>query len=159
METINKNKNLLIFLLIIVLGFILFYFLLHKNVSENVLKTENINYVKIGGQKIKVEVASTPEKQEKGLSGRKKLKENEGMLFVFDKSDQHFFWMKDMNFPIDIIWLDEGLSVIYIKKNVAPKSFPESFGPDKNAKYVLELISNFSEKNNLKEGDGAKFLP
>ena len=159
METINKNKNLLIFLLIIVLVFVLFCFIPHKKISESVLKTENINYVEIGGQKIKVEVVSTPENQEKGLSGRKELKENEGMLFVFDKSDQHFFWMKDMNFPIDIIWLDEGLNVIYIKKNVAPKSFPESFGPNKNAKYVLELISDFSEKNNLKEGDSAKFLP
>jgi uncharacterized protein len=159
MEIINKNKNLLIFFLIIVLGFILFYFLLHKNVSENVLKTEDINFVKIGGQKIKVELASTSEKQEKGLSGREKIGENEGMLFIFENSGIHLFWMKDMNFPIDIIWLNKEKKIVFLKENVLPTTFPESFSGEKDSKYVLEVFAGFSKKNNLKLGEVAQFLP
>ena len=51
------------------------------------------------------------------LLRRNKLKEDEGMLFVFDHSDKYSFWMKDMNFPIDIIWIGEDLQIVFIKKN------------------------------------------
>ena len=159
MEIINKNKNLLIFFLIIILGFVLFCFFSHKNVSESILKTENINFVKIGEQKIKVEVASTSENQEKGLSGREKIGENEGMLFVFKNSGEHLFWMKDMNFPIDIIWLNEEKKIVFLKENVSPDTFPETFSSEKNSKYVLEVMAGFSQKNNLQEGETVQFLP
>ena len=52
--------------------------------------------------KIKVELAITPEARAQGLSGRPSLSENEGVLFVFDKPDKYSFWMKNMNFPLDI---------------------------------------------------------
>jgi len=159
MEIINKNKNFLFFLLIIILSFVLFCFFSHKNVSESVLKTENINFVKIGEQKIKVEVASTPENQEKGLSGREKIGENEGMLFIFPNSSEHLFWMKDMNFPIDIIWLNEDKKIVFLKENVSPETFPESFSGEKDSKYILEVFAGFSQKNNLREGETVQFLP
>ena len=87
------------------------------------------------------------------------LKENEGMLFVFNHADKYSFWMKDMNFPIDIVWIGEDMHVVYIKKNALPTSYPETFTPNQDAKYVLEVISSFSEKNNLKVGDKVEFLP
>jgi len=156
METINK-KNFFRFLFVIFFIFLIFLFF--NNTSKNNFQIENTKYVKIGGQIIKVETVSTPETQGRGLSGRVGLKNDEGMLFVFSRSDEYSFWMKDMNFPIDIIWLGEDLRVVYIKKDAKPESFPEVFEPNENSKYVLEVVSNFSEKNNLKDGDKAEFLP
>jgi uncharacterized protein len=120
---------------------------------------ECVHFVKIAGQNVKVELALTPKEQEKGLSGRENLADDAGMLFVFKNPGKYSFWMKDMNFPIDIIWLNENFKVIYIKKNAEPSSYPDSFGSGVDSKYVLEVNSGFSEKNNLKEGDLVKFLP
>ncbi|MCC7160759.1 DUF192 domain-containing protein [Candidatus Nomurabacteria bacterium] len=145
------KKYLIILVAALVLFFLLFYF-------PNNSKT--IKSVRIAGQNIKVELAVTAEEKQKGLSGRNNLKEDKGMLFVFENLDNYSFWMKDMNFPIDMIWIGEDLKVIYIKKNALPESYPESFGPeisDKNVKYVLEVVSGFSDKNNLKIGDSVLF--
>ena len=116
-----------------------------------------VTYVKIAGQSIKVDLATTPEAKTRGLSARQDLAEGEGMLFVFDNPGKYSFWMKDMNFPIDIIWLNEKLEIIYIKKNAQPKSYPETFGSNQNAKYVLEVVSGFGDNNNLKEGGKVEF--
>jgi hypothetical protein len=128
------------------------------------VRSEDIKYVKIAGQNIKVELALTPAQQEQGLSSRQGLAEglaeNTGMLFVFTNPGKYPFWMKDMNFPIDIIWLDENGNIVYIKKDARPELYPETYGPgpsDSEAKYVLEVISGFSDKNNLKVGDSALF--
>src|SRR3989344_8940875 len=61
--------------------------------------------IKIGQKTIFIEIADTQEKQKKGLSGRDNLPEDSGMLFVFKEEGHHQFWMKDMNFSIDIIWI------------------------------------------------------
>ena len=150
-----NNKKIFSFLIIIVFVLVFVFLLLNKkNIPIN-----DIQYVKIAGQTIKVDLALTPKTQEQGLSGRTELKENEGMLFVFNKPSQYSFWMKDMNFPIDIIWLGEDLRIVYIEKEAKPESYPNAFTPDQKAKFVLEVMSGFSEKNNLKEGDIVKFLP
>ena len=91
---------------------------------KNSIKPGSIQYIKIAGQKIKVDLALNLKTQEQGLSGRKSLNQDEGMLFVFENNEPHFFWMKDMNFPIDMIWISNDLHVIYIKKNADPKSYP-----------------------------------
>lgn len=135
-----------------------------------VSRGESIKYVHIAGQNIQVELALTPQEQAQGLSGRRGLKEGEGMLFVFPRPGKYSFWMKNMNFPIDIIWLadppllSEGgarggdLKVIYIKKDAQPESYPETYEPDRNAKYVLEVTAGFSQKNNLRAGDKVQFI-
>ena len=63
--------------------------------------------VAIGGTIVTAEIVDTKEKLELGLSGREGLSFNKGMLFVFPKTGYHSFWMKDMSFPIDIIWLSK----------------------------------------------------
>ncbi|MSU44900.1 DUF192 domain-containing protein, partial [Candidatus Nomurabacteria bacterium] len=156
----QKRFYIFISILFLVVGF----FLINQNISKYNLR--DIKEVKIAGQNIKVELVLTKEEKEQGLSGRQGLNNNEGMLFVFEHSGNHPFWMKDMNFPIDIIWLapfegedGENLKVVYIKKNARPESYPETYGPDEDVstlveiKYVLEVVSGFSEKNDLKEGD------
>lgn len=121
------------------------------------------------GEKIFVEIASTTEEQENGLSGKSKLMEfvkdkkirTEGMLFVFSEPRVLNFWMKDMKFDLDIIWLDENLKIVHITKNAQASSYnkqnPASstiFTNGKNlAKYVLEINSGLSNELNLREGD------
>ena len=153
MEKINNFKK--IFYLVIVIFFIAcFLFLPKKNIQ-----TDAIQYIKIAGQTVKVDLALTPGAQEQGLSERTSLEENKGMLFVFSKPARYSFWMKDMNFPLDMIWINENLQVIYIAKDADPSSYPGTFSPSSDAKYVLEVNADFLEKNNLKEGDTVQFLP
>jgi uncharacterized membrane protein (UPF0127 family) len=118
---------------------------------------ENIKFINIAGEKLGVELAISRAERAQGLSGYPLLAEDKGMLFVFDQSGRHSFWMKDMNFAIDIIWIDENLQIAYIQKDAKPESYPAQFMPDKPAKYVLEVVSGFSEKNNLKIGDKIEF--
>ena len=152
----KKNKFAV---LILIIFFIVGFFLI-KNAFDypRTWSAENIKYVNIGGSKVKVELALTSQAQELGLSGRAELAEDEGMLFVFSVPDKYYFWMKDMNFAIDMIWISEDLKIIYIKKDARPELYPETYGPEENAKYILEVNSGFSDKNNLKVGDKIKFI-
>lgn len=147
------------FSLFLVLVFISGIFLLvnNKKIEKNIAP-EHIQYVNINDALIKVDVVITAEDQEKGLGGRESLAENEGMLFVFNNSGKHFFWMKDMKFAIDMVWLDEFGRIIYIEKNATPASYPELFGPKKSSKYVLEIPAGFSDIQNIQVGDKAEFL-
>jgi hypothetical protein len=114
--------------------------------------------VKINNTEIEVEIADTPEKRTKGLSGRDSLDQNKGMLFVFPKGSNATFWMKDMKFDLDIIWIRDSKIVKIDKKAKAPKAgtpdnkltLYHSEGP---IDYVLEANSGFSDKNNIKVGD------
>lgn len=117
----------------------------------------NIKYVKLGGQIVRVDLALTDSERAQGLSGRLGLAENEGMLFIFAYPGRYNFWMKDMNFPIDIIWISKDKKIIYIKKDARPELYPEMYGPEDEAKYILEVVSGFSEKNNLQVGGGVEF--
>ena len=76
--------------------------------------------VAVGGQTIYVEVADTPEEQARGLSFRNSIGSNDGMLFVFDSPGSYGFWMKDMNFSIDIVWISND-RVVGFEENVDPQ--------------------------------------
>ena len=131
-----------------------------------------ITRVQIGDSIFNVELALSPEERRQGLSGHKPLKDKEGMLFVFEKPDTYGFWMKDMLFPLDILWItptplplnkgeDQGggpLSIIHIERDVKPETYPKAFAPSEPALYVLEINAGLSEKNNFKIGDSVRFL-
>ncbi len=119
----------------------------------------NIPQVEIARQTINVELADTNAKRELGLSGHKLLTDDEGMFFIFENTGKYPFWMKDMLFSLDIIWISENFEVVYIEKNAEPSSYPTNFGEEINAQYVLEVNAGFSEKNNLKIGEKVKFVP
>lgn len=121
---------------------------------------EEITYAKAivttsSGIKIPVEMADTFGKRRLGLGKRKILEKNWGMLFVFDKRKKHSFWMKDMNFPLDIIWLDNH-RIVHIMKNVQPAKFGETptiLKPLAPANFVLEIAAGRANELNLKQGD------
>lgn len=104
---------------------------------------------------INLDIALTDKQKHDGLSIKSSMKENEGMLFIFDEPTLQSFWMKGMKFPIDIIWLDENLSIVYIEKSLKPcktwVSCP-SYKPTAESLYVLETISGFSDEHDLKVG-------
>ena len=107
-------------------------------------------------------MAITNDQQVKGLSVKDHLKENEGMLFVYEQPSRQGFWMKDMKFPIDIIWLDNNGTVVYIKNSLQPCIMTFAFlcptyTPDKDSLYVLETGSGFSKKHGIKIGTHADF--
>ena len=160
------QKNFIFSILIIFIFFLVGFFLISQ--TNRIVRPANIKMVNLAGQNIIVDVATEEDQHERGLSGRASLKENEGMLFVFAQPGKYPFWMKDMNFPIDIIWIAEDMKIIYIKKDVRPELYPESYGPaniptqigiptEVGTKYVLEVVTGFSDKNNLKVGDRVEF--
>ena len=103
---------------------------------------------------LQVEIAQTPEQQRIGLSHRTKLAEGHGMLFIFNTDDTHSIWMKDMHFPIDIIWIDNTMKVIHIEQNIAPDTYPHSFTPPTPARYVLEVPAGYTkERVAVREGN------
>lgn len=118
---------------------------------------QDISTLKIGNKTILLEYAKTEEERTRGLSGRESLSEDVGLLFTFEKPDFYPFWMKDMNFPIDIIWIGDDFRVVDITENLATSTYPRSVTSKKPAKYVLEVIAGFSKKNKVKIGDKVDF--
>ncbi len=113
--------------------------------------------VQINNIKIEAEIAKTLQEKSQGLSGRILLEQTKGMLFIFDQPGFYGFWMKDMNFPIDIIWIDQNRIIVDITENLFPATFPKSFQPKSPAKYVLEVNAGFADKNKIVIGDAVKF--
>ncbi len=112
----------------------------------------------LGGKTFNVEIADTKNLTEKGLSGHLPLASNEGMFFVFKKADIYGFWMKEMLFAIDIIWLDQDFKIVHMEKDVKPETYPKIFYPSGPAMYVLEIASGESDKLALKIGDPVRFV-
>ena len=106
------------------------------------------------GTKITAEIADEPEEHETGLSNRDGLGTNDGMLFVFDYEDHWGFWMVDMRFPLDMVWVNSQNKIVYIQKNAQPcDEGCDTYVPTTAAKYVIEVNSGFANKHNMKIGD------
>lgn len=116
---------------------------------------------------LQLEIASTSAERELGLSGRASLDDDHGLLFIFDAFDRHGFWMKDMNFPIDIIWLSKtepgkdsslnNFKILHIERALSPSTYPKIFTPEEKSDYVLEVNANFAQNHGLHEGDLIQF--
>ena len=103
---------------------------------------------------VNVEVVSTMEGMRRGLQGREALAENQGMLFAFDNDDFQKFWMKDMKFAIDMIWIDNQRRIVSIASARPPcmQETCEVYSPSQKARYVLEVPAGFALAHQFKEG-------
>lgn len=146
-----------IILLIVVLGAGLAGFLYFSRFAG----TQKKAVLEVGGTKFSVDIAGNFVSRAKGLSGREKLQEGEGMFFIFGSVDNHGFWMKGMKFPIDIIWIKNN-KIVGITPNVEPQAGVSDFGlklyyPPEPVNKVLEINAGEAERRGLGIGDFVTF--
>lgn len=115
--------------------------------------------ITFGDTSLNVAVADSSDERVQGLSGQESLPEGSGLLFVFEKPDLHYIWMKDMNFSIDIAWISAEGAVVHIEEGVSPDSYPQTFTSRVPAVYVLEVPADTFSKAEIKIGDRADFPP
>lgn len=109
-------------------------------------------FVELRGTRFRTEVMGDEQARSKGLSGRTNLDSDASMLFVFDEPGRRCFWMKDMQFSIDILWFDGSRRLIHQEHDVSPDSYPKSYCVD-NAQYVLELSDGTARSLGTQAGD------
>ncbi len=102
------------------------------------------------------EVVTDTKAQEKGLGGRTDIPHDYGMLFVFKEPSAPGFWMKDMQTPIDIIWIAEGGMILSIDAHIAPETYPKVFYPPAPVRYVLETRAGEAARQGWKPGSTIK---
>jgi uncharacterized protein len=127
-----------------------------ENILAQEQKQNQTALVTVGGVNLITSLSTTPDAQSKGLAIRDSLNENEGMLFIFETPQKYSFWMKDMKFPIDIIWINQDGKIVHIEKDLPPCVFLlpcPSYAPKDDSLYVLEVVSNFTNKFNINVGD------
>lgn len=109
-------------------------------------------YIKTPKMLIKAEVLDSSDERIIGLSGRDSLGVNQAALFVFSSPDNYGIWMKDMKFPIDIVWLNSNRKIVTIRKNVQPSTYPMVFYPDETSQFIIELAANRASSLGIKVG-------
>lgn len=163
------KKYIIIF--VIVLLFPFGYFLLSKDKTlepsntfpvlettispKTPIEKSQKKYVTVDDVIIPVDISDTDRLREKGLSGRLSLAPNEGMFFIFPKEHRYSFWMPDMHFPIDMVWITDG-KIVDITANVSNEFDPHNpkyYRPKVPVKYVLEVNAGFMERHGLGIGD------
>jgi hypothetical protein len=118
------------------------------------------NMVRVNGQEFAVEIADTPAKWNQGLSGQESLAENSGMLFVYNDYNIRSFWMKEMKFPLDIVWIKDGVvagcservQILDKDGHISRVSSPSEVN------YVLEINSGLCEKYKIIFGSKAEII-
>lgn len=124
------------------------------NCNGHLRHDENIS---VNGKTVSVQLANTPDEQHKGLGGLSCISANEGMLFIFDRSEYQYFWMKDMRFGLDFVWLNSDKQVVTTLPNVDPSTYPVTFTSESPAKYVLELPAGQAAALGLNKGQQLNF--
>ena len=141
------RRNLLTALVFVLLA-IAIYFLVEVPFSKK-------HIVTIRGASLEVEVANNSYLRKAGLMGRQYLDMDQGMLFMEPGGTRESFWMKNMLFPLDVLWMDEEMNIFQINKNVPPctqKNCP-SIPSQQPAKYVLEIKGGICDQLGIAEGD------
>lgn len=154
----NKTNRAIILSVILIIASGIIY-LTHKPQETEQSLSANYHYIQVSSSNEEVPeitalIADTPEKRLRGLSVLKRLKKQQGMLFLFETPSNYPFWMKEMTFPIDILWLNKNGEVVFLKEHAHPDDYPQSYIPPKeNVLYVLELQDGAIEQFNILKGD------
>lgn len=111
----------------------------------------------IGQANLKTRVVIDEAERTKGLSGSQPLGNDQAMLFVFPAEDTWGIWMKEMSYPIDIVWLDKDKTVQHIVENAQPSSYPSIFRPAQPMRYVLEMKAGTVKHKSITIGARAEF--
>lgn len=107
----------------------------------------------LGPISLQASIADTNEERAQGLSDTPYIPAGIAKFFIFESAQPWSFWMKDMNYPIDIFWVGEAGRVVHVIEFASPDSYPEtSFVPPVPAKYVIETKAGFAQENNIAVG-------
>jgi uncharacterized protein len=136
-------------LLILVVCLSSWWFYKNLQIKEGWIK------IKVGKETVKVQVRDTMEGRRQGLSGYEKLEIDEGMLFVFPKAFRYGFWMKEMKFDLDFVFIKDNKVIEVIEEVPAPKEGeqPVKIQPKQEVNMVLEVNSGWVKKTKIKVGD------
>lgn len=155
----NNNIKRKIFIIFVFLLFLLIFIILILNKTEKTKTKENGIFfnqeIMVKNNKIFVAIADNPITRERGLSEVSRLEENQGMLFLFNEPGIYNFWMKDMKFDIDLIWIHNN-KIVEITENVPAPDNPENlkvYFPSKIINSVLEVNAGWAQRNKIEVGD------
>jgi len=142
-----KSKN---YFILVVVIFVFFFFLLSTRVGDK----DQIRRACFNDACFNLEIAETFESRALGLMFREHLADDQAMFFIFSEAGNYGFWMKNTLIPLDIIWLNESLEIVFIKHQAQPcqDELCPVFKPAVSAKYVLEIRGGLAEELNLKNG-------
>ncbi len=149
------KRIIVIFGIIFLIFVVIVYFQVNSKSINNSVNKSSTSTATINSATFRIELAKTPKEQAQGLSGRGSLSKDGGMLFVFDKPSYHSFWMRDMKFPLDIVFILND-KVIAVYENLPPAfadANPPQYGSGVASDSVLEINAGVARKNNIKVGD------
>lgn len=152
----KKTESALRLKIVLLVILLILFFVMAAITALLLLTKPNIKKVTIGNSTYELQIADSQDEREKGLSGQKQLSKKGGMLLDFNKDGNWGVWMKDMNFNIDIAWLDNDGKVVGEQKNVAPNTYPNSFTTSVDSRYVIELPAGTLAQNNINVGNFVK---
>lgn len=152
----ERKENLLVGALLIIGGALILYGVLDQ--------PDTATFVNESGEElatITYETAVSNAEKRKGLMFRKNLREDHGMIFVYDEAENRTFWMKNTFIPLDIIFLDSNKTIINIEKAYpelnATESELEQYHSEAPTQYVIEVNQNFTDRNKIRKGDRVEF--
>lgn len=171
---IKKRPITLIFLLVLIILLVASCTYLHKNANkelpekkiplESVKPVDKAKFIKEGKViffsketkkeiiQIDVEIADNPDEIATGLMYRHCMPDKAGMLFIYEETQPLAFWMKNTYIPLDIIFVDENMQIVTIKKNTKPLS-EKLILSNRDSMYVVEVNAGFCDKYGIKIGD------
>lgn len=135
--------------------FVVLFLRFNQRKQEPVVQAIQGPYIEINNTNISISIADTPKTQEQGLSDTLSLKPQTGKLFVFDHPSMYGFWMKDMHYALDFVWMDQNLKVIHTDSDITPATYPQVFYPPDEVKYVLEINAGENKKFGISDGQVA----
>ncbi len=145
------EKNIKIYLLILSL-FILLFIVFFMNQGSDIKK------VCINDNCFEVESAISNEEKRQGLMERESLDEQAGMLFIYEEEAVRSFWMKNMNFPIDLIWINKNKTIVGIEESLPPCKDNCQLYESPQAISVLEIKAGLASALKLRTGDTVVFI-
>lgn len=152
---------------VVALGLLITFTSCNSKKEDKVL-TREISFTKEGVLELKkasndstlvsldIEIAESEYETQTGLMYRKGMEDNQGMLFIFDGENIKNFYMKNTEFPLDIIYINKNLKVVNVHQNTVPFS-KNSLSSGVPVQYVLEVNAGLTEKWNLAPGDKIVF--
>lgn len=163
-NTVAKNKRLVLLVFVIAAVLLTTFFLINKTTDQQVSQqsqengisqreVQEISFPQSDAPEVHAWIANTPTERSEGLAVTDTLLDHQAMLFVFDQPGIYPFWMKDMQFSIDIIWLNEDKEVVYMHPSAQPEDYPKSYHPYTEALYVLEVVDGFINEHGIERGE------